>query len=627
MPTGEYGGVRTPRWMPALRHTQSSISIKDNPFLIADRKAKSKAIEPQLNEANAKASRPIRLSDCLPNKQNLTPRSIREAAQAISCHDTKCWAAHTGHHPSRHSIDRAAYPRPISEEGRRCNSTRIGQISSNHVNMLDPLQKEIDDLYHHTEDLSRSQHIIEHLAASLPRQDTEALLRQETSEKLESPGRPHLRSLQNETVLVNPETHSLSIDPFADTAHFAEGHSLRVDSGYNLHNEQRSRLHNLESDSVFTIPLSADKRHHIRDQPLLVTNDRPSVMHNLHQDLVTSKGQVNRQPHSLSTDTAVREPIRASSFAPKSGLMSSPEWVKSHNHQETRGIVKSGIGDSKMAQISRRKQEEPAPKPLAWLQRPLRRVDTSIQGSTKTPETTFGPLQWRQQLRHAGDHPVNTCTANEQSTLPDRPMGLRKPRSPKAEELHRTRACTSCYPETPTTSLTPTPMIQDVRSVNNEAQFNKSIGGGVESLDDEGSRASQVTPCLKQPIPPSTVERASGSALSTGSSPTLMPTNTASLGVGNPRPIIPPNHTCGWHLRFMELTSEVRQLRAELGESETLRESTETEIANLRRNGGIRRHEIRDDNELAIEGLTIVVHMKGKDDLIINTDLAPESVV
>lgn len=60
----------------------------------------------------------------------------------------------------------------------------------------------------------------------------------------------------------------------------------------------------------------------------------------------------------------------------------------------------------------------------------------------------------------------------------------------------------------------------------------------------------------------------------------------------------------------MNLTAEVRQLKAEIISRERLRET-------LAFNEG--------DDELGVEGLTIVMHLKGKDDLVINTDLTRAS--
>ncbi|KAL8400321.1 hypothetical protein RB594_000631 [Gaeumannomyces avenae] len=72
-------------------------------------------------------------------------------------------------------------------------------------------------------------------------------------------------------------------------------------------------------------------------------------------------------------------------------------------------------------------------------------------------------------------------------------------------------------------------------------------------------------------------------------------------------------HECVWKERYLVLASEVHELRVAMSD---LRASElawhEAHDAALGRG---------DEDELGLEGLTIVVHMKGKDDLVINTDL------
>jgi len=89
-----------------------------------------------------------------------------------------------------------------------------------------------------------------------------------------------------------------------------------------------------------------------------------------------------------------------------------------------------------------------------------------------------------------------------------------------------------------------------------------------------------------------------------------------SAGPHHPQPVMPPghaNHECDWKDRYIALTAEVRQLKAEI----TGRRDEAVERAGGRPEGeGPERQD-----EYGIEGLTIVMHMKGKEDLIINTDL------
>ncbi|KAK7951735.1 uncharacterized protein PG986_007463 [Apiospora aurea] len=87
--------------------------------------------------------------------------------------------------------------------------------------------------------------------------------------------------------------------------------------------------------------------------------------------------------------------------------------------------------------------------------------------------------------------------------------------------------------------------------------------------------------------------------------------------IHRPTPIAPPNHECRWKDRYMALTSEIRQLKAEM----STRESFHDADADSARDQGSQQQ----DEDLGIQGLTIVMHLKGKDDLVINTDLTQEA--
>ncbi|KAK8056571.1 hypothetical protein PG993_001798 [Apiospora rasikravindrae] len=87
--------------------------------------------------------------------------------------------------------------------------------------------------------------------------------------------------------------------------------------------------------------------------------------------------------------------------------------------------------------------------------------------------------------------------------------------------------------------------------------------------------------------------------------------------IHRPTPIAPPNHDCRWKDRYMALTSEIRQLKAEM----STRESFHVADADSARGQGSQQQ----DEDLGIQGLTIVMHLKGKDDLVINTDLTQEA--
>lgn len=97
--------------------------------------------------------------------------------------------------------------------------------------------------------------------------------------------------------------------------------------------------------------------------------------------------------------------------------------------------------------------------------------------------------------------------------------------------------------------------------------------------------------------------------------------------IHSPRPFIPPDHACEWRARCMDLSSEVEQLKSEqeLSEQTSHHEHYE-QVIEPRTLGRIDvgvgdALAMHDCDAFGVEGLTIVLHMKGKDDLVINTDL------
>ena len=79
-----------------------------------------------------------------------------------------------------------------------------------------------------------------------------------------------------------------------------------------------------------------------------------------------------------------------------------------------------------------------------------------------------------------------------------------------------------------------------------------------------------------------------------------------------PLPTLSTDHTCSWRTRYINLSSELALLRSEIRPW---------------RSEGSGAQDLHRSPEAGIEGLTIVMHMKGKDDLVINTDLTREGSV
>lgn len=130
------------------------------------------------------------------------------------------------------------------------------------------------------------------------------------------------------------------------------------------------------------------------------------------------------------------------------------------------------------------------------------------------------------------------------------------------------------------------------------------------SVDDllTGSAGGRQTPSILEPL-------------------TELPDNNDSTPqLHEPRASLPPDHACEWRARCMDLSSEVDALRSEMEGSQdsvgVRRNESAARQGAAQIDAGVGGDLVCDD--FGIEGLTIVMHLRGKDDLVINTDLKTE---
>ncbi|KAI1276596.1 hypothetical protein F5Y07DRAFT_399331 [Xylaria sp. FL0933] len=80
--------------------------------------------------------------------------------------------------------------------------------------------------------------------------------------------------------------------------------------------------------------------------------------------------------------------------------------------------------------------------------------------------------------------------------------------------------------------------------------------------------------------------------------------------IAKPTPIAPPNHECSWKERYLDLTAEIRQLKAELSTRASLKSS------DILGHGYAHR-----EDDLDLLEVTIILHFRDRDDIVINTDV------
>ncbi|KAH7037778.1 uncharacterized protein B0I36DRAFT_314792 [Microdochium trichocladiopsis] len=99
-----------------------------------------------------------------------------------------------------------------------------------------------------------------------------------------------------------------------------------------------------------------------------------------------------------------------------------------------------------------------------------------------------------------------------------------------------------------------------------------------------------------------------------GELPLFTSTHVSDVEAQRPTPHAVGEHTCEWREKYSILATEIRSLRAELSSRTALRQSVAAASAD---------QTVRLENgDLGIEGVTIVMHIRSKDDLVINTDLS-----
>lgn len=141
-----------------------SNTLKNNPFVKADNVQKGLASTPEVLPQHAWARRPTELSDCLPQRhmdRSASDSTSPEECENLSCRDSQAGIRHSVRCTSRRkALRQLATPDWIADR-----YVHESAKHNQHVPLQDPLQSKIDQLYHHSDDLYRSQHIIEHLAA------------------------------------------------------------------------------------------------------------------------------------------------------------------------------------------------------------------------------------------------------------------------------------------------------------------------------------------------------------------------------------------------------------------------------------------------------------------------------
>jgi hypothetical protein len=203
-----------------------SDTLKANPFVQADNRQKALALAPKVLPQHAWARRPTELSDCLPQRH--MDRSVSDSTTPEDCENRSCKASSKD---MRHSVKCTSRRKALRQlASRDWNADRYVHERvrhSQHAPLPDPLQTKIDQLYHHSDNLYRSQHIMEHLAAGTRVLPEPIDTGQGSSPSTQPDARLHsLAADEEEVAEALGQDHSLHADELFQEAESASIHSL-----------------------------------------------------------------------------------------------------------------------------------------------------------------------------------------------------------------------------------------------------------------------------------------------------------------------------------------------------------------------------------------------------------------
>ncbi|KAF5521211.1 hypothetical protein CGCA056_v007080 [Colletotrichum aenigma] len=510
--------------------------------------------EPRLTDATARGEHQSRFSDCVPQQNDISTT----AGTHGDCGNPRCNAIHAGHHSKRHSI--------ACIMGQQAAADASDELQS-HAPLDDPIQRKIDNMYHHADDLKRTQHIMEHLAAG------SAASEQHSSSQVTDRTRT-FSVVDVDRLLAKPGINTVNRSRLIslDTAVAAEKKGKRA---LELREWERSQSFDVDpiKRRASDTPPSPDTR--LSNPPEWLSPNRGSITG---QRVVTETKSTPQMRSSIDQiGSATTEP--------------TVEWPKL----------------KRVTKVTKDTVEEKSKTTLPWMQRPLRRVQKE-ENISQQAQTQQSPEieNWRSQLRrvedshHGGRQRAETCSScHDETSLPSRPS--------VGEVVDVATDATKEEPQPPAPLRSK--RVEEVQTSTSH-KSNSRTSTSVES--ETNTQVSHTVEETHSASGPDVVEEDNKTSVTHGFESRGQ---SQEIEVFSPAPVISSEHTCTWKEHYLRLTSEVRQLKAEIMSRERLGSSGVDVDVNVGQG----------DDELGVEGLTIVMHLKGKDDLVINTDLTRAS--
>lgn len=698
-------GIKTDDKTMARKKTVVKVgsSVKNNPFVQADPTAKAFVSNPQASNEQAHATQPYRLSDCVPRRgldQSASQSSVHRTSTMLDSPIAAPIYDETYHGTDFTGIGKVALQTKVAEDPvAREGFKQRNPLESHEATMSDPLQRKIDQLYHHAEDLNRSQHIMDHLAAGTRKLDRHVVPRRGTGRLISQPAPCDMR------------LHFMDNDEKGDVSHSGSGHAIYEDSTTTITgNTDAHRVHSLPADRVERTE-SIFPNHNLADDSVPHPQSNPDFVHSAQQELApTEEPKPEEYTRTLGLSRPSHTPMEEMSsqkFKPDgisdfSGAISRSHYAKSptnlpkvidekpstcqvssssslqvteqsraesdlrmdashrsiahkkyerqepytpYPHLPEEAYIDSWPKLKKVGRPTMERTQHDADPTAPWAKNPLRRVteDPEVHASHHDPGNA-SLMKMRQHLRRV-ERLRNDESPKPQTTPPlewGRSLS-RLTRTPQTQG-EKEYDCGFCNPsqeaslnnDEPTVSLAleevdagresqvalPGPSTRDFCQPREEWLEQTPSRLKLRDLENSLARHS-AEELLKDQAERQSAERTTRTPQRTVKE--VLGKEAERPKIRNPKPFLPPDHACEWRARCMDLNSEVEQLKSEMNSHEDTSQATGSlRVGRIDVGVGdaLARHECDD---FGIEGLTIVLHMRGKDDLVINTDLEKDS--
>ncbi|KAI0835539.1 hypothetical protein F5Y06DRAFT_305808 [Hypoxylon sp. FL0890] len=603
-----------------ISRTRLTRLVKQNSFIIADKVAGGPAVESHI--AKRSTSQQSHYHEC--SQQHPDDSDHKILSTKFECDDPMCRATHDGHHPYRHSITCALHR---SEEAEKCRGSHKLLASDNaSVSRLpNPLSNK-----------------------DAPRPSGHAMQRHHST------GLYHHDDIEHFDNGARYRIHELS------TSHENQSVGEAKTSASSTMPVSKSRV---EPSETYMVAGQSQGSKSFETKQAVHSNPTYHHGHETIGNYPVSGGEVVNRKSGPVVPRDIKDTAQTKRFIPKGRVLSPPPWLKQPSKEVgdvrsiLRPIITKSHGNIQESQMTKSREKVRHPKSPAYKSRSVRdlfNISTTssqdlIRTSAPSPLTALHITQHQRPdswLDHSSEH-VHSRASHKLFT---HMAGTSRATSHRGHSPVEDQKAPSHYGRRPThlqventsysrdTYLSPSSAhsVAHHSHPSTKGSSHASSSVNVHSWDETVCPESRYSDIQDNTHNTRDNERPPSSSMGRISHSPLQPRqilinvdesttsgdHTSALAsdfeIHRPSPIVPPNHDCNWKDRYLALAAEIRLLKAELA----TRASLAIRDADYTEEGG--GSLANDDDDLGIESVTIIIHLRGRDDLVINTDLTQE---